>query len=76
MRPGEHFIAFSQLFNKFNNIGAGMLDFIYPMTLKLLNRIIGVKTSRFLLSFMQHYNGRHYVKLLICKPLVVYRFMC
>ena len=26
--------------------------------------------------FTQCYNGRHYVTLLICKPLVVYRFYC
>ena len=25
---------------------------------------------------MQRYNGRHYITLLICKPLVVYRFYC
>ena len=34
--------------NKFNNTGAGMLDSIYHMTLKILtNRIFGVKTSIF-----------------------------
>ena len=26
--------------------------------------------------FAQRYNGRHYIKLLICKPLMVYRFYC
>ena len=25
---------------------------------------------------MHRYNERHYVKLLVCKPLVVYRFYC
>ena len=37
---------FRNEFNKFNNTGAGMLDSIYHMTLKLLkNHIFGVKTS-------------------------------
>ena len=31
-----YFIAFSQVFNKFNNTGARMLDSIYRMALKLL----------------------------------------
>ena len=36
---------FRNKFNNFNNTGAGMLDSIYHMTLKLLkNRIFGVKT--------------------------------
>ena len=53
-----------------------MLDSIYRMTLKLMkNCIFGVKKS-ILLSFTQCYNGQHYVTLLICKPLVVYRFYC
>ena len=35
---------FYNLFNKFNNTGARMLDSIYHMTLKLLkNRIFGMK---------------------------------
>ena len=35
-------------FNKFNNTGARMLDFIYHMTLYLIkNRMFGVKTLRF-----------------------------
>ena len=39
---------FRNKFNKFNNTGARMLDFIYYMTLKTLkNRIFGVKMSRF-----------------------------
>ena len=36
---------FRKEFNKFNNTGARMLDFIYHMTLRLLlNLISGVKT--------------------------------
>ena len=39
---------FHNKFNKFNNMGALMLDSIYRMTLRLLkNHIFGVKTSRF-----------------------------
>ena len=39
---------FRNEFNKFNNTGARMLDFIYHMTLKILkNYIFCVKTSRF-----------------------------
>ena len=39
---------FRKEFNKFNNTGARMLDYIYHMTLKLLkNHIFGVRTSRF-----------------------------
>ena len=35
-------------FNKFNNTGAGMLDSIYHITLKLLkNCFFGLKLSRF-----------------------------
>ena len=38
---------FSNKFNKFNKTGAGMLDSVYHMTLKILrNFIFGVKTSR------------------------------
>ena len=45
---------FPNEFNKFNNTGARMLDFIYHMTLKLLkNHIFGVKTQD-LPSFKQH----------------------
>ena len=41
-------LLFRNDFNKFNNIGARMLDSIYHMTLKLIRiRILGVKTSRF-----------------------------
>ena len=41
-------LFFAKAFNKFNNTGARMLDYIYHMTLKLLkNRIFGVKTSKF-----------------------------
>ena len=54
---------FRNKFNKFNiNTGAGTLDSIYHMTLKLLkNHIFGVTTSRF---FTQGYNERHYIMLL------------
>ena len=39
---------FRNKFNKLNNAGAGMLDSIYHMTLKLLkNCILGMKMSRF-----------------------------
>ena len=39
---------FRNKFNKFNNTGAGMLDSIYHMTLKLfLNNIFGVKKFGF-----------------------------
>ena len=49
---------FRNLFNKFSNMGARMLDSIYHMTLKLLeNHIVGI----ILPSFTQRYNGRHYV---------------
>ena len=34
-RLAEHFIAFCNEFNKFNNTGAQMLDSIYHLTLKL-----------------------------------------
>ena len=41
-------LAICNKFNKFNNTGAGMLDSIYHMTLKLLkNYIYGMKMSRF-----------------------------
>ena len=37
--------VFCNEFNKFNDTGARMLNFIYHMTLKLIkNRIFGVKT--------------------------------
>ena len=43
-----------------------MLYSIYNMRLKLFcNRIFGVQ--KILLSFMQNYNGRYNVTLLICK---------
>ena len=41
-------LLFRNEFNKFNNTGGRMLDFIYHMTLKLIkNLVFGVKTSRF-----------------------------
>ena len=44
---------FRNKFNKFNNTGAGMLDTIYHMTLKILiNSIFVVKTSRFSLILL------------------------
>ena len=40
--------TFCNKFNKFNNTGARMLDFIYHMAIELLkNCIYGVKMSRF-----------------------------
>ena len=33
MRLAEHFIFFSNKFNKFNNTGAGMLESLYHMTM-------------------------------------------
>ena len=42
------FSHFRNEFNKFNNIGARMLDYFYHMTLKLIeNLCFIVKTSRF-----------------------------
>ena len=39
---------FCNEFNKFNNTGARMLDYIYLMTQELIkNHIFGMKTSRF-----------------------------
>ena len=53
-----------------------MLDPIYHMRLKLLqNHIFDMKVT-ILTSFTLHYNGCHYITLLICKPLVVYQFYC
>ena len=50
-----------------------MLDYIYYMTLKLLKkRFFGVfwsENARGFSYFRQRYNGRHYVKLLICTAL-------
>ena len=46
-----------------------MLDSIYHMTLKLLNKItIGHKNVKILSSFTQRHSGRHYVKLLNLSP--------
>ena len=61
---------FRNKFDKFNNTGARMLDSIYHMTLKLL------KNCNILPTFTQRYNGRHYVTLLISKPIVFYRLHC
>ena len=49
MRLAKHFISFfHNVFNKFINTGALMLDSIYGMTLKLFsNHIFGVKTLGF-----------------------------
>ena len=53
-----------------------MLDSIYHVALKLLKtRTFCVKMS-ILPYFTQCYKERHYVTLLNCKPLVVYRFYC
>ena len=41
----DYFITFRNQFNKFTNTGAGILGFIYRMTLELIkNRILSVKT--------------------------------
>ena len=54
-----------------------MLDSIHHMTLKLLeNCNFWGENVNILPSFMKCYKGSHYVTLLICKPLVVYRFYC
>ena len=43
--------VFCNEFDKFNNAGAGMIDFIYHMTLKLLkNHIFGLKSQEFATS--------------------------
>ena len=49
MRLAEHFIFFFRNeFNKLNNTGARMLDYIHHMIFKLLkNRIVAVVTYRF-----------------------------
>ena len=64
---------FRNEFNKFNNTGAPMLDSIYHMALK---SHFWRENVNILPSFMLRYNEHHYVSLLICKPLVVYRFNC
>ena len=51
MRLAEHFIFFRNKFYKFNNTGTGMLDSIYHMVFKLLNKshnaTFGVKMQHF-----------------------------
>ena len=66
-------------FYKFNNTGARMLDSIYHITSKLLLKShFGRGIVNILPSFTQRYNyvhdERHYVTLLISKPVVVCRF--
>ena len=52
---------FRNEFNKFNNTGARMLDSIYHMILKLIkNRIFWPENAKFLPSFKQRYNERHF----------------
>ena len=63
MRLAEHLSLFLNKFNKFNNKGAQMLDSIYQVIKVNQNCFFGVKTSCFLPSFTQGYNGRHYVTL-------------
>ena len=46
-------------FNKFNNTGARMIDFIYQMSLKLIKIAFWRGNVNILPSFTQHYNGRH-----------------
>ena len=68
---------FYNIFDKFNNTGAPMLDSIYHMTLKLhKNYIFGVKMSKFchlLHRVIMDFITSHYK---VCKPLVVYRLNC
>ena len=65
---------FRNEFNKFNNTGARMLVSIYHMTLKSRKKLhFWHEMSRFLPSFTYCYHGRHYVTLLKCRPLLVYR---
>ena len=54
---------FRNEFNKFNNTGARMLDFIYHMILKSIkNRLpFWRENVNILPSFMQRYNGCHNV---------------
>ena len=52
---------FCNMFNKFNNTGARMLDSIYHMTLKLLsNRVLGEKFNDFAI-YARSYYGHHYI---------------
>ena len=53
---------FPNLFNKFNNTGAQMIDSIYHMAFKLLKNCTFGKCQTFAI-FTQCYNGRHYVTL-------------
>ena len=70
-------LLFCNVFNKFNNTQARMLDSIYHMKLRLLkNCIFGVKTSIFchhLCNVIMDVITSHYE---ICQPLVVYWFYC
>ena len=65
---------FCNEFDKFKNTGAGMLDFIYHMTLKILrNHILGVeKVGICPIYVILLWTSIHSVTK-ICKPLVVYR---
>ena len=67
-------LLFRNEFNKFNNTGARMLDSIYHMTLKLLKKVLGMKTSRFCHLLCNVIIN--FIRLLNCKPLMVYRFYC
>ena len=49
---------FRNEFNKFNNTGARIIDYIYHMTLTLLKSRENVKNFPY---FTQRYNGRDYV---------------
>ena len=53
-----------------------MLDSVYHITLKLIKSYFWRENFKILPSLEQCYNGRHYVALRICKPLVVYQFYC
>ena len=52
---------FRNEFNKFNNTGAQMLDSIYHVTLNLRKHRSCSENIKIVPSFMQRYNGRHYM---------------
>ena len=69
----EHFITFSQHFDKFNNTGPLLLDSIYHNTNIILNHIFDVKISRFYHIDVTLCASSHNVTK-VCNPLVVHLF--
>ena len=66
------FHHFCNEFNKFNNTGAPILNFIYHMTLKILkNRVLSVKTLRFCHLLQNVIMVVITLRYEICKQLVV-----